>query len=229
MLTAIDACPTPSGMSESKAPSRRERNLADVRDRATALAERLVLEQGSDALNARGLARQLGISVGTLYNAFGDLDGVVRAVNTRCAERLAAALQTAADAAAIDPRARVVAIGRAYLDFALAEPRRWWMLFERSLDAAPDPDSRDTQERLLRMLIQAGGGDPENPRDREFFLLLWASVHGLVSLAVRPSIAAIDPDAARDYIGDLVDAGFRSYRRMAGRPRRAGPADAADL
>jgi AcrR family transcriptional regulator len=199
-------------MSTVQTLSRRERNLAEVRERATALAERIVLEKGGDALNARGLARDLGVSVGTLYNAFGDLDGVVRAVNTRCAERLAAHLQAARDAAGPKPRDRVVAIGEAYLDFALSEPRRWWMLFERSIDEPPAQDAFDLQDGLLRMLIESGGGDPDKPGHRQLFLLLWASVHGLVSLAVRPSIAAIDAEAARRYIADLVDAGFRSFR-----------------
>ncbi len=210
----ISGMPNTTSTTRPTSSSRRELNLADVRERATVLAEHLVLEQGSNALNARGLARRLGVSVGTLYNAFGDLEGVVRAVNARCAERLAVALRSAAETAAAEPRARVIAIGRAYLDFALSEPRRWWMLFERDVDA-PATSSLNTQEQLLRMLILAGGGDPEEPRDREFFLLLWASVHGLVSLAVRPSIAAINPEAARDYIGSLVDAGFRSYPRIA--------------
>ncbi|MFK7746552.1 MAG: TetR/AcrR family transcriptional regulator, partial [Roseobacter sp.] len=70
-------------MSIKTKPSRRDRNLADIRDRATAVAERIVLEKGGGALSARGLASELGISVGSLYNAFGDLDGVVRAVNAR--------------------------------------------------------------------------------------------------------------------------------------------------
>ncbi|MBO6734689.1 MAG: TetR/AcrR family transcriptional regulator, partial [Roseitalea sp.] len=189
---------------------------------ATDLAERIVLEQGGSALNARGLAERLGISVGTLYNAFGDLDGVVRAVNARCADRLAATLEAASKGAPPEPRARLVAIGEAYMDFALSEPRRWWMLFERDVDAAPDASSQELQEQLLRMLVTAGGGDPDTPGHRQFFLLLWASVHGLVSLAVRPAIAAIDPDAARRYIGDLVDAGLRSF--PAGR-RRPPPAE----
>jgi len=210
---------------DSKPLTRRERNLADVRDRATALAERIVLEHGADALTARGLAKQLGISVGTLYNAFGDLDGVVRAVNARCGERLAAHLEAALAASTPAPRDRVAAIGQAYLDFALSEPRRWWMLFERSIDSAPDPVSLALQERLLRMLIQAGGGDPERPAHRQFFLLLWASVHGLVSLAVRPSIAAIDPQAARAYVTDLVDAGFRAFPNGDAGSPEAGESD----
>lgn len=210
-MSDISGMPDANPSTSSTPASRRERNLADVRERATDLAERIVLEQGGSALSARGLADRLGVSVGTLYNAFGDLEGVVRAVNARCADRLAASLQRAAKEAAPDPRAQLVAIGAAYMDFALSEPRRWWMLFERDVDAAPDASSLELQEQLLGMLIRAGGGKPEEPAHRQFFLLLWASVHGLVSLAVRPAIAAIDPDAARRYIGELVDAGLRSF------------------
>ncbi|WP_299735243.1 TetR/AcrR family transcriptional regulator [uncultured Roseobacter sp.] len=191
--------------------SRRDRNLAEIREKATELAERIVLEKGGDALHARGLAQELKISVGSLYNAFGDLNGVVRAVNTRCAERLSENLRAAVAAAPDDNRARVIAIGEAYFDFAIAEPRRWWMLFERDSDLQLDLKTQKLQEGLLEMLVTAGGGDPENTRHRQFFLLLWASVHGLVSLACRPNIAMIGPDVARSYIHDLVDAGFRNF------------------
>ena len=197
-------------MSDAKL-SRRDRNLADIRDRATEVAERIVLVDGKDALNARSLASEVGVSVGSLYNAFGDLDGVVRAVNARCAARLSAELRQALDDAKGGRRARVKAIGNAYFDFAVAEPRRWWMLFERSVDLASDEKARELQEGLLQMLITAGGGDPADETHRQFFLLLWASVHGLVSLAVRPTIEAIEPQTARAYMSDLIDAGFRSF------------------
>ena len=61
------------------------------------------------------------------------------------------------------------------------------------------------------MLIRAGDGDPANQQHRQFFLLLWASVHGLVSLACRPSIVMINPDVARTYIQDLIVAAFRNF------------------
>ncbi len=201
-------------MTKEKTLSRRDRNLADIRERATLAAERIVLEKGAGALSARGLAKDLGISVGSLYNAFGDLNGVVRAINARCADRLSqhlrAALREAGDAT---PRDRVVAIGEAYFDFAVSEPRRWYMLFERDSDLQLDVKTQHLQEGLLEMLIRAGGGNPASDLHRQFFLLLWASVHGLVSLACRPSIAMISPDVARSYIHELVDAGFRNYPR----------------
>jgi len=192
----------------TKPQTRRERNLAEIRDRALPLAERIVLDEGVAALNARRLARDLGISVGSLYNAFGDLPAVIRAVIDISSQMLADRLHDAVATAPPEPRARVMALGEAYLDFAIAEPQRWWLLFEYRNTVSPDQKVQDFQIGLLDMLIEAGGGDPEAESSQQFFLLLWASVHGLVSLACRPAIVAIDPEMARAFIGELVNSGF---------------------
>ena len=198
-------------MTTQQTLSRRERNLADIRERAIPIAERIFLDEGIDALTARRLAKDLGISVGSLYNAFGDLDGVIRMVIHKSTTLLSQILHTALEAAEQDARARVVALGQAYFEFALAEPRRWWLLFEYKTNAPTDQKAQDFQKGLLEMLIRAGEGDPKSEEHQQFFLLLWASVHGLVSLACRPSIVAINPDMARTYISDLVQSGFNSF------------------
>ncbi|WP_294611607.1 TetR/AcrR family transcriptional regulator [Roseovarius sp.] len=198
-------------MTKQERLSKRDLNLADIRERATLVAERIVLEEGVDALNARRLARDIKVSVGSLYNAFGDLDAVVRAVISRSAVMLSDTLHAAVETAAQDKRSRVVALGEAYFDFATAEPQRWWLLFEYKSNAPPDAKVQDFQIGLLEMLIRAGDGDPKSEQHRQFFLLLWASVHGLVSLACRPTIVAVNPEVARTYIGDLVDSGFNAF------------------
>ena len=104
-------------MTKVKILTRRERNLADIRDRATTIAERIVLEEGVDALNARRLAKELDVSVGSLYNAFGDLDAVVRAVIAKSMVMLSEILHSAIETSAQDKRSRVVALGEAYFDF----------------------------------------------------------------------------------------------------------------
>jgi AcrR family transcriptional regulator len=198
-------------MTKEKNISRRDRNLADIRERATTVAERIVLDEGIDALSARRLANEINVSVGSLYNAFGDLDAVVRAVIAKSAVMLSETLYSAIETSAQDKRSRVVALGEMYFDFAIAEPQRWWLLFEYRSNVPPDLKVQDFQIGLLEMLIRAGDGDPKSEMHRQFFLLLWASVHGLVSLACRPTIVAINPEVARTYIGDLVDAGFNAF------------------
>lgn len=198
-------------MIKEKHPSKREINLADIRERATPIAESIVIEEGVEALSARRLAREIDVSVGSLYNAFGDLDAVVRAVIAKSAGMLSEALHTAVELPANDKRSRVVALGEAYFDFAVAEPQRWWLLFEYKSNFPLETKVQDFQLGLLEMLIRAGEADPKSEQHRQFFLQLWASVHGLVSLACRPSIVAIDPAQARAYIGDLVNTGFSAF------------------
>ena len=198
-------------MADAKKMTRRERNLADIRDRATPVAERSILEEGTDALSARRMAKDLNIAVGSLYNAFGDLEGVVRSVTARASEMLTKHLLDALDRAPQNRRDRVVALGEAYFDFAMAEPERWSILFEHPTTLEPDERSRAAQTALLDMLISAGEGDPESHMHRQFFLVLWASVHGLVSLAHRPNIIDINPAVARSHISALVDAGLDAF------------------
>lgn len=188
--------------------SKRDQNLAQIREKATEIAERIVLDQGRDALSARGLAAEIGVSVGSLYNAVGDLEAVLRTVISNAAGILSQELETAVATAPDDKRARLVALGEAYFDFALTEPQRWWLLFEYRSHAVPDQKMQDFQAGLLEMLIRAGEGDVTSNRHRQVFLQLWASVHGLVTLACRPTIVTVDPVEARTYIGELVDTGL---------------------
>ena len=191
--------------------SRRERNLADIRARATQIAEQIILDEGVEGLSARRLAKDLQVSVGSLYNAFGDLHQVIRSVIARSAELLANALMAAVAQAAPDKRSRIVALGDAYFDFAMAEPRRWALMFEYRAELEIDDKARDFQGGLLNMLIAAGEADPTSQTHRQFFLVLWASVHGVVSLATRPTIVAIQPELAKNYITDLVDSALNRF------------------
>lgn len=206
-----NAAPEELRMTKNPKLSKRDRNLADIRERAIPIAEHIVLNEGIDALSARRLAKDINVSVGSLYNAFGDLDAVVGAVIAKSAILLSETLHAASQKPALDKQERVTAIGEAYLDFALAEPMRWWLLFEYRSNIAPDQKVQEFQIGLLEMLIAAGEGDPKSNAHRAFFLLLWASVHGLVSLACRPTIIAIEPDVARTYLGDMVRSGFRNF------------------
>lgn len=191
--------------------SRRERNLADIRERATLVAEQIILAEGVEGLSARRLAQELKVSVGSLYNAFGDLHQVIRSVIARSAEMLASTLMTAVETAAPDKRSRIIALGEAYFDFAMAEPRRWSLMFEYRAQLEIDDKARNFQGGLLDMLIAAGEGDQASETHRQFFLVLWATVHGVVSLAARPTIIDIQPELAKKYITDLVDSALARF------------------
>ncbi|TIV85836.1 MAG: TetR/AcrR family transcriptional regulator, partial [Mesorhizobium sp.] len=60
----------------------------EMSEKVLAIAEALLNEGGAENLKARTIAEQAGISVGSVYNLFADLDEVHRAVNMRLLDRL---------------------------------------------------------------------------------------------------------------------------------------------
>ena len=98
----------------TKPETRRARNRADSRDRALPLTERICLNEGITALTVRQRAQELGVSVGSLYNAFRDLAAIVRVVIELSSQTLADAVHDAVATASAKPRARLIARFRVF-------------------------------------------------------------------------------------------------------------------
>lgn len=155
------------------------------RDRAVDAAIRMFADRGYEGLSMRALAGELGVSAMTPYRYFANKDDLYAAVRTEAFRRFADRQQQAAG----DPRPReeLRALGGAYVRFAVDEPQAYRIMFE--LEQAPTdayPELEAEQKRALSYLlaavtraIDAGvmAGDPLTQAH-----LLWAQVHGLVSL-----------------------------------------------
>ena len=70
-----------------------------LREEILQLADRLLATEGLDALQARRIAREADCSVGTIYNIFGDIDGLIVAANSRTLIAMGQSLRQSLDAA----------------------------------------------------------------------------------------------------------------------------------
>lgn len=188
---------------------------SEVRAAALKAAELIVVEEGLPALNARRVAGEAGCSVGTLYNVFGHLDGLVEAVNLltlrMLGDEVAATLAKApADA---DREARLSALAQMYLRFARTHRNRWRAVFEHRVSGA-GATRLDTIERLLfGRIISAAGIDPAevSKAEADSLRMLLAAIHGVVAFAVNQTIP---PKDAERYVSLIVQAGVRGYREL---------------
>ncbi len=163
----------------------------EMSEKVLAIAETLLNEGGADNLKARTIAEQAGISVGSVYNLFADLDEVHRAVNMRLLDRLGAAGITAmADLetqGVSDVGHRILAMAAAYVRFVEAHPGSWPALlaFNRRRATRPGPD--DYQARLDELfdivagVLKAGNFELDDDRRALAARALWSSVHGIVT------------------------------------------------
>ncbi len=182
---------------------------------ATGLAT--VRAGGMAALNARELARELGVTPAAVYRHFADVEQLRTAVSQAAREELARALLAAADAVPRrrDPRRaadeRFRALGAAYVRFAVDEPGLFDAAFASCSGTLEHPDAPSAMDALVASvdaLVEVGLLDPAL-RDVAP-LIAWTSVHGLGSiLAHAGDQLGLDLDVATTQVVDGVHRALR--------------------
>jgi len=162
---------------------RKDRERADRERLIVATARELAEQQGWDSVTTRRLAERIEYSQPVLYSHFRGKREIIGAVALQGATEMAVAIR-AATAAADDPRARVTALARAYLDFAARNPAVYDAIFELdgglayAREDTPEP-LKDAFAALLESLAEVAGDGVDPGLFTEVF---WASLHGLATL-----------------------------------------------
>lgn len=186
-------------------PSYREK----LRDEVVALGVRLVETEGLDALQARRIAKEAGCAVGSLYNVFGDIDGLIAAINGVTLGKLGSALTIAQAACAGGTlKERLLALALAYTRFAMENHRAWDAVFKHRRAAGSDvpPSYVADQMRLIGVIegvIQGTAADAD-ARARQA-RALFAAIHGIVALAMDDRLAGIARAELEDQVRFMVD------------------------
>src|SRR5512143_3736128 len=111
----------------------RPKRTAQIADLQTAIKEtawKQIAEFGAPTLSLRAIARELGITAPAIYNYFPRRDDLVTALIIDAYTSFGDSQIEARDAVAADDLSgRMLAIGVAYRDWALAYPQRYQLLF----------------------------------------------------------------------------------------------------
>lgn len=203
---------------QDKTRSRGRPALApEVRAEALAAAGELLAEQGLNGMKARAIAERAGVSVGSIYKLFGDMDDLVRELNVLTYRDFAAHHRAALASSGLDEsdvHGRLMVLARAYVDFVTRENTRWRAVlsFNRRQSGPAPAHYAQYEDELLSLVLDVlahapGLGDPAH---REVAArALWASVHGIIQI-VLPNISYDSPvDAAMQQIEMIVGAFIR--------------------
>lgn len=180
-----------------------------LRPKIVDLAENLVAEEGLASLTARRIADLAGVSVGTVYNLFGHLDGVVRAVNLRSMAELQTRLTDAVEKAGTQAEPALLALAEGYFDYAMAHPNLWEALFRYRATTPGDGQVMAAEAELFALLRRAAG---EAAPD-EALRTLWAAVHGVVELTISQAARDVEMDG-RAHVRLVVMAGLRGVAAL---------------
>ncbi|WBB67207.1 TetR/AcrR family transcriptional regulator [Micromonospora sp. WMMD812] len=157
---------------------------ADVRSRLVAAGVDLVLHEGLSAVSLREIARRAGVSHGAPRRYFPTHLDLLSAIARQGYADLAARVADTVRDAAPDPRAQLVALGRAYLDYAAAHRGMFELMFRHDLLNSGRLGLRDSSLPLFTLLVDLVAR-VRRPADAAAPVLagaLWANLHGIAQL-----------------------------------------------
>ena len=194
----------------------------NLREALVQTAADLARERGPDGVVLREVARRTGVSHNAAYRHFADRDQLLGEVAAQGMARLAAHMRArTGEVDLADPvaaaRERLRATGRAYVEFALAEPGFFEVAFATVAgESVPDLAEHETPEAdpytqlnlALDDLVAVGEVTPERRVGAE--VACWSAVHGFSQLHLGPLHGFPDEDRAAhlELMLDVIERGL---------------------
>ncbi|MFI6940438.1 TetR/AcrR family transcriptional regulator [Streptomyces sp. NPDC050418] len=163
---------------------RKERERASRERLIVATARELAEQQGWDAVTTRRLAERIEYSQPVLYSHFRGKREIIGAVALEGATEMAAAVR-AATTGVDDPRERVTALARCYLDFAARNPAVYDAMFQLDggLAFAQEDTPAQLKDGFAALFETLGPVAGEGVEPGLFTEVFWSCLHGIATLA----------------------------------------------
>jgi AcrR family transcriptional regulator len=209
-----------------------------VREKLVEIALDLLSKDGLDAVKARTLSQAAGVSVGSIYNLFGTIDGLIAAACLTVYQSLGEtgkgslkAIEEAVDRRVAEgeiadtvqdrTRERLIGLAQVYIDFVIQNAGTWNAVLAFNRLRGSSANARAYAEQLESLVDIVGRLLETVPRfaadaslRRKAGRALWSAVHGIVvTNALRADDAGAKTRATeliRILVGGFVDGVFVS-------------------
>lgn len=187
-----------------------------MRRRILESAKKLFLDLGYEKTSIRGIAEDIEYSPATIYLYFKDKNELLFALHQEAFVEFAKTFEAVAPIA--DPFERLIMLGREYLAFAFANPELYELMFlltapMETLEIREDvwEDGKGVYMALEALIAQCqAAGHFKGADVSELSMMIWATVHGLVTIYLRKRCTMFD-EIERD---TRIQGGLDSLIRM---------------
>ena len=190
---------------------RRERDRVGLRRKILDAARELFMSEGYERVTMRRIADAIEYSPTAIYTHFTDKDDLVRAL---CADQFGSLLGALPQEAPADPVEWIRQLGLAYARFGFTYPNHYRFMFmtdKRQQEVSPEGRQAFG---LLRAAVEkaiASGRFRDQDVDGAA-QVLWASLHGVVSLLVTYDAQQFPGVPARpDLVERVIENGIRGF------------------
>ncbi|NUP10946.1 MAG: TetR/AcrR family transcriptional regulator [Polyangiaceae bacterium] len=197
------------------AAERRERERASLQKKILDAGREILVREGYESLTMRKLAEKIEYTPGALYAHFADKDALVRAICQADMLDFAARCQEVTKVA--DPMERLRTLATLYAKFALEHPEQYKVLFVLEPVQAfkdglvvergnPESDAYAILELAIAHAVEQGLFPAWKNRPQLVAQLMWAAMHGVVSIENRRTAAMDIPfEPIEDRVAAVCD------------------------
>ena len=194
-------------MNNVQEESLRERKKGRRRLQIVEIARGIIATKGLRSLKVRDVAEAAGCSVGSVYNEFGDFDGVILTVNRETVQALTARLGRVP---AEDPVRQLYGLAETYLEFFAEHANLLRSLFEHRME-----NDRPYPDDILQLVMDAFTlmhpplvrllPDADDVKIALLSRTLFSAVHGIISLGLEERMVAVPPQMLRQQVEQFLD------------------------
>ncbi|MEG3638903.1 TetR/AcrR family transcriptional regulator [Magnetococcus sp. PR-3] len=176
---------------------RSDHTREELYDMALQAARLIVEEEGLEQLSTRRIAKEIGYSVGTLYNLFANRDELILHLNAQTLQALEQHFVDVIQQATTQPYTpqAMATLLDAYLGFIQKHTRRWRVLIEFSLpEQVPLPDWYSSQVEKVLQQVESQMPDLPHTDKRRAVSVLWSGLHGILTLHGSGKLDAVSQE-----------------------------------
>ncbi|MCU0480624.1 MAG: TetR/AcrR family transcriptional regulator [Anaerolineae bacterium] len=156
----------------------------DLRNTLIQIGTEMLIESGADELSLRKIAQRAGVSHNAPYQHFADKNALLAAIAEEGFRLLGDAIDEALqNSQTLSPHARLLAVSRAYVAFALQYPTHLQLMFGAFASETYPSLANRSHQTLAKLMsvvaeLEQAGQLAENPI-YDVGMVVWIALHGL--------------------------------------------------
>ncbi len=179
-------------------------------------AESMLVKEGISGVSARKIATKIGYTPGSIYIFFSSIDELILRVNANTLEEIHAVIVKAIANSKGKPAAAIENLAHAYMDYAKRNLKRWRAIYE--LSYSEDHDLPKWYSDVVEQIFSEIDAELYKytacyKEARIQSQVLWASVHGIVSLVLTQKLSSVKGGSATAILESFISGFISSLKK----------------
>ena len=194
---------------------RNDHTKEEIREMVISPGLNLIKNSGFSAFSKRQIAKEIGYSVGTLYNVFESYDDIVLHINAVTLDDMRKFIEEGLDPKLKNAKA-IKQLARLYIDFAHKNRNSWSALFEYNITSELDlPEWYNQRIEKLFSIVESilSKFISKKSEALKYSKVIWASIHGIYALSLTKKLNVADTASVEILTDSLIENYLRGLEK----------------